>query len=667
MPCSLTTPLAVVVPFCRDTESVEGVFSSLRSCSDELRSLRSTVIAINDVRENTKFTLALQAATDELGKMVPTQLIENPHSLGFVKSVNRGLGMAVSSGADVVLLSSCTKIYPMAVTEMRRVLALDSMIGFASPRSNGGGIASLPHQEEFRNVGADEAYALFCALSPRLPSFHYVPAAVESCVYVKGDVLKEFGFLDESYGDGCSATQDLVMRANRCGYRSVLANRAFVYHIARSSCNDKPKGSRKKRDEAELSSRYPEYAEHVRGYVQGAHYRAEELLKGLISDAQDRYDIIFDFSSFETHHNGTFEAGKQILRHAANLWRRSFNIYVLVDDEVARFHGLDLIEDVGLVPVNSTARFAIAFRFGQPFRFDVLARMNQLAVVNVYAMLDPIAWDCLYLNGDNLDEIWQAVFSYADAVVYLSEFAAEQFRFRFRLRPGLKEKVSYLSMDTGDYGQTCQDATPGGYLLVVGNALAHKHVQPTVEALAREFPLQQVVALGIDDMPFENVVSYRSGQLSDEELDQLFANSVAVIFPSFYEGFGIPVIRSLAFRKPVLARSNGVNRELAERLGFPADLILYDSTEEMIGHLRKGVPVWQDSVRSLFGEYDWVTSTVELGRFLRSFIPEMSFSDIVVPRIRFMDLLYDSGLATAPDGSIGELQTARLSPRARIW
>ena len=638
--------MLLIVPFYRNPELVVSFFDSAKACLAELKSLQATVVAINDSPDAHDLTIALQRALEAFRLDVPAELIENEHNIGFLKSVNLGFRRALATGSDIVLLNSDTQIYRGALTEMKRVAYADSMIGFVSPRSNNATICSFPHQNEFCALPPAEAYAAFCELSPYLPSFHYVPTAVGFCMYIKLDILKEFGLFDEVYGKGYNEENDLVMRANRCGYRAALANRAFVYHVGERSfsTSDTPKQLHEERNAALLHSRFPEYRAHVAAYLESAHYQAELLLRGLLKDSHSRYDVVFDFSSFGSHHNGTFEAAKQILVHAADSWRDIFNIYVLVDEHPARFHGLHTIPGVYRVPTTTSAVFAIAFRFGQPFQFDVISRMSKLAPINVYSMLDPIAWDCMYLNRDDLDEMWRAVFAHADAVSYISDFVGQQFRTRFRFRPGLKEKVFYLSLDTNDYNSVTRNGRSGDYLLVVGNSFAHKHVRPTVEALVKEFPRQKIVALGLEDVSNQNVIGYKSGLLSEPELDELFANSKAVIFPSFYEGFGIPIIRSLACHKPLLARSSTVNQELAERLGYPADFILYDSTDQMIQQVRRGLPAWKDSVRSLRGQHDWATTTEELGAFLRRLPDQMSFEDVLVPRLQYVGLLRRTGL-----------------------
>jgi GT2 family glycosyltransferase/glycosyltransferase involved in cell wall biosynthesis len=656
-------PIYVIAPFFRKPELVESFFDSLEPCVDELKELQCTIVAINDSPEDLELAEALREASRGRLCDVPFLLRENAMNVGFVKSVNRGLKEAVEAGADVILLNSDTVVYPGAIREIQRVAYLDPMIGFVSPRTNHATICSFPHQEEFRKLQPDDSYSIFQELSTHLPEFHYVPTAVGFCMFIKLDILREFGLLDEKYGKGYNEENDLVMRANRCGFRAALANHAFVYHIGESSfsVSDLPKSTHDERNAALLKSRYPEYMEHVHGYLESAHYKGEVLLRGLLKDNRGRYDIVFDFSSFGDHHNGTFEAAKQILIHAAKSWQDIFNIHVMAGDLAIRFHDLHEIQGIFFVPNDTTRVFAIAFRFGQPFVFDVIARMSSLAVFNVYSMLDPIAWDCLYLNRDNLDEMWKAVFLHADATMYISDFVAEQFHLRFPVRPGMKELVSYLSLDTQDYKESLNGSpVRGNYLLVIGNSFAHKNVRPTVDALSKEFPREKIVALGVEQTGAQNVIGYASGRLSEEELEGMFLNASAVIFPSFYEGFGIPIIRSLSCHKPLLARSIPVNQDLYEKLGRPEDFILYNSTDDLIERLKQGIPEWKNSVQSTRNKYDWATSTKEMGEFLRALPETVSFSDVLLPRLNYTALLRKAFLreAACPEqpvlGSFGD-------------
>ncbi len=53
-----------------------------------------------------------------------------------------------------------------------------------------------------------------------------------------------------------------------------------------------------------------------------------------------------------------------------------------------------------------------------------------------------------------------------------------------------------------------------------------------------------------------------TGFVSDQTLGRLFAGCMATVFPSLYEGLGLPVLESYAFGKPALASDSSSLREL---------------------------------------------------------------------------------------------------------
>ena len=123
----------------------------------------------------------------------------------------------------------------------------------------------------------------------------------------------------------------------------------------------------------------------------------------------------------------------------------------MISDEALQFHKLDRIERVFFIHPESRGFLPSPSVWASHSSTNNSARLSRLGVLNVYGMLDPIALDCLYLNQVDLSVIWGTVFAHADGVLYNSDFAGEQFRRRFRLRPGLREIVSYLSLDLRDY------------------------------------------------------------------------------------------------------------------------------------------------------------------------------------------------------------------------
>ena len=64
--------------------------------------------------------------------------------------------------------------------------------------------------------------------------------------------------------------------------------------------------------------------------------------------------------------------------------------------------------------------------------------------------------------------------------------------------------------------------------------------------------------------------------LSDTEVKCIYALSTAFIFPSTYEGFGIPILESMAFNEPVILSDINVFKEITEDQGVyfdPKDIL----------------------------------------------------------------------------------------------
>jgi GT2 family glycosyltransferase len=665
-------PIDIIIPFYSNPELVESVFASIHCVLSELIALDCRLIAVNDSPGHVALARALEVAHQSVTSLIPMVLIENERNLGFVQSVNRALSLSMRDEHDVLLLNSDAALFPGAVTEIQTVAYIDPMVGFVSPRSNNATICSLPATRETSGLSPDECWQNFLALSGFLPRWHFAPTAVGFCLFIKRRIIEEFGVFDEVYGGGYNEENDLIMRANRCGYRAALANHAFVYHRGEASFNISaaPKEGREARNAEILSQRYPEYVNHCNRYLLGPHSQAESLLTPFIPFRDGRQNVVFDFSSVGSYHAGTFEAAKEILRLAPYRWRDRFHVFVMVSDEAYRFHKLDSVRGVYPVPVDTSQTFSAAFRFGQPFEMEHVARLSRVAPVNIFGMLDPIAWDCLYLQRPDLDRLWQFTFSYADAIVYISDFVKQQFNRRFTVRPGMRELVSYLSLSFSDYSGANHNApSDGGYYLIFGNSFHHKRLAFAVEHLGHELPKERFVVVGSRAFSGRNIVSYESGNLSETQIENLYSGARAVIYPSTYEGFGLPIVKGLAMRKPVYARDMAVTTELVEKLPPTRNLRLFTSTRELARQLKADPAGWIDDLRpdAPNSKHDWGASVDEIGRLIEEAIRGLEFSRTLVPRIEALDLLRaaEKAVPARPPGHAGPADHSRIQELER--
>ncbi len=59
--------------------------------------------------------------------------------------------------------------------------------------------------------------------------------------------------------------------------------------------------------------------------------------------------------------------------------------------------------------------------------------------------------------------------------------------------------------------------------------------------------------------------------VSKENLRTLYQNALALVYPSFYEGFGLPVLEAMAYGTPVIASNQGALREVSGDAALLAD------------------------------------------------------------------------------------------------
>lgn len=114
------------------------------------------------------------------------------------------------------------------------------------------------------------------------------------------------------------------------------------------------------------------------------------------------------------------------------------------------------------------------------------------------------------------------------------------------------------------------------YLLYVGNAYPHKNLEAIVRAAPR-FPAYTFVLVGREDDFYARLKRMASrlqvpnllfaGYVDDRWLNTLYRFATGYLFPSFYEGFGLPPLEAMARGVPVLASDQG---SLPEILGEAA-------------------------------------------------------------------------------------------------
>lgn len=106
-----------------------------------------------------------------------------------------------------------------------------------------------------------------------------------------------------------------------------------------------------------------------------------------------------------------------------------------------------------------------------------------------------------------------------------------------------------------------------GFYFYCGNNRPHKNLNFVIEIFKNNPQLPPLVLAGKGHSNSDNVIT--TGIVSEEELKTLYKTAIAFIFPSKYEGFGLPILESLKLKTLVVAS------KIPAFLEFKSDNIFY--------------------------------------------------------------------------------------------
>jgi glycosyltransferase involved in cell wall biosynthesis len=122
------------------------------------------------------------------------------------------------------------------------------------------------------------------------------------------------------------------------------------------------------------------------------------------------------------------------------------------------------------------------------------------------------------------------------------------------------ERVHVIPNAVGEPFGPDGPSADGDYVLAVGTLEPRKNLAVSQQAAKRlGVELRVVGARGWGDVQVDGWL----GRVSDEELAALYRGARCLVYPSLYEGFGIPVLEAMACGTPVVTSSGGATEEVA--------------------------------------------------------------------------------------------------------
>jgi glycosyltransferase involved in cell wall biosynthesis len=234
-----------------------------------------------------------------------------------------------------------------------------------------------------------------------------------------------------------------------------------------------------------------------------------------------------------------------------------------------------------------------AFDIAHPTYYTLLSQREVSeyrcpVVITVWDMIHELFPE-LYPDGEFVARK-RRVIEAADAVICISENTKRDLISRYKVDES-QVLVTHLASDLDPTLVQGDELTPARpYFLYVGARAGYKNFDRLLSAFAAATPFVPEIALCTVGAPFSGVEQLRIqelqltgrienyGQVSDRQLAALYRRSVAFVYPSLYEGFGIPALEAMQCGTPVIASNRS---SIPEVVGDAAVLVDPARTDEI--------------------------------------------------------------------------------------
>lgn len=309
--------------------------------------------------------------------------------------------------------------------------------------------------------------------------------------------------------------------------------------------------------------------------------------------------LLVDGVFFQLNNTGIARVWRSVLELLAT--DRRFQIFFLDRGNAPAIESIKYIPFPVFYANNCPADSQLIQDVCDNFRIDVFTSSYYTTPISTPMLL--MVYDMIpeLFDFDMSPRIWMekvAAICYAQRYLCISENTRTDLLSFYPEIPISNAAMAYCGVDTAVFHQhtsqvidafRSQHGLNRPYFLFVGSRVQHNGYKNSglfFKALARMATAEfDVFCVGGEkEVEQEILKTLPPGlrcwrvQLSDEELALAYGGALALVYPSLYEGFGMPVIEAMASGCPVITTRNG---SLAEAAGDAALLISGTSVDEM--------------------------------------------------------------------------------------
>ena len=344
--------------------------------------------------------------------------------------------------------------------------------------------------------------------------------------------------------------------------------------------------------------------------------------------------ILIDGRLLDDQHSGISRYTEQLINAASRKWGYE-NILVLVNPSLIS-RSFNSIE-TALKPFNVTDFFRFA-RLLKRIEFDILISpfytnsffkkthtYYALVVHDLMYTLVPAFFSTNVLV--NKSAVWYYDFlikrslKHADEVICVSQTTRQDVLKYFKKESVVfGEGINLLNLSKNTEGKSILEKfhlEKDNYFLYVGLDRPHKNLDFLIQCFKQAHTSKKLVICGKLKRNLNTVNVIQAGFVSDAELITLYANSSAFVFPSKYEGFGLPVLEALALGAKVLSSDRGALKEFDSKFVH----FFNPNDENSLIHLLEtvdSISVNTDNLKTYLAQYNWEKMADSLMEYLDS-------------------------------------------------
>ncbi len=488
---------------------------------------------------------------------------------------------------------------------------------------------SMQENEHHAIIGVSYLYDPECKNGAFYDNYYIFPAVRESFFVVKMSVFKNMGGFDENIINARECLAEYGFRINTYGYNTIMS-RFFT-------------------NDLQMAKKYSRLADSQLRNLAHVHENASDIIHqflqfkidptvhfdSILKNNSDKKRILFSLQNSTATFNGTTEYSIALLRQFVQSFSDCYEVDVLVARDVYAFYELNFIVNMGVYFIEQDEEklplYQMVFSPSQIFDMRYIRLFNKISPRIVVSILDAILWRSGYLDIGNTGGYTSCIgfflMRYGNGMIFISKTARDDVMNFFHLinNNRLQTCVTYLA-----HGKIKNDCNiialtekykkifEKKYILVVGNKFKHKSVNEAYSYL-KDLDVSQVyVGFKNSKSKNDNIHFFNSGDMPECVMQKLYQKAHLIIFPSQYEGFGLPILRAIEYNKKIIVFKNQINQEVVGRFMKDGEQAVFFDQFAQLAALVTGL--MSDYVIKSTLDRSWNDVAVETEVFFREII-----------------------------------------------